>query len=91
MCILLEKVIDVEIVATSGLRTPEENAKVGGVPNSSHLKGLAIDFSCGSGILRYKIIFGAVAVGFKRIGIAKDHIHLDVDPDKPLPTVFLEN
>lgn len=29
---------------TSGPRTPEENAAVGGVPDSAHLKGRAIDF-----------------------------------------------
>lgn len=33
-----------EPVITSDLRTPEHNAKVGGVPNSTHVHGLAEDF-----------------------------------------------
>lgn len=36
-------------VITSDIRTPEHNAKVGGVPNSTHVHGLAEDFQ-----LRYK-------------------------------------
>ena len=31
------------IVITSGYRSPEYNAKVGGSPNSQHIKGKAID------------------------------------------------
>lgn len=34
------------ITITSGYRTEEHNAKVGGVPNSQHLFGVAADFTC---------------------------------------------
>lgn len=82
---------DTEIIATSGYRTVEKNARVGGVRNSSHLKGLAIDISAPDGLTRQKILFCAIASGFKRIGIGKTHIHLDIDDTKPTPTVFFDN
>jgi len=92
MCNLMDRLIDEEVIATSGLRSTEHNKEVGGNPNSSHLKGLAIDIGTPNGKVRYKVIFAALAVGFKRIGIPKefDHIHLDIDESKPLPTIFID-
>ena len=34
------------IVINSGYRTVKRNAKVGGTPESSHTKGLAVDIAC---------------------------------------------
>lgn len=34
------------IIVTSGYRSPELNAAVGGVPNSAHITGRAADFIC---------------------------------------------
>ena len=40
---------------TSGYRTKEHNAEVGGVPNSSHLIGVASDIAVSGGADRYII------------------------------------
>ena len=78
----------IELTITSAYRTTEENEKVGGVPNSSHLKGLAVDVAVASGRQRYYIVKGAMEFGFRRIGVGKYHIHLDMDFNKPYPVIF---
>jgi len=87
---LFDKVCDSEIIATSGFRTKEENDEAGGVPNSSHLKGMAIDLACPDSNVRHKILFASIAIGFKRIGLGKEHIHLDIDLEKPYPVIFFD-
>ena len=67
---------------TSGFRTTEHNNSVGGVENSSHLKGCAADISCTSSSQRSIMVRALVNVGFTRLGIAKSFIHVDNDPNK---------
>jgi len=67
---------------TSGYRTPEHNAKVGGVPSSSHTVGRAVDIYAPTSTQKYIIINALLQVGFNRIGIAKNFIHVDDDPSK---------
>ena len=67
---------------TSGYRTKEHNAEVGGVPNSSHLVGVAADIAVSSGNERYIILNALIKAGFKRIGIAKTFIHCDLSETK---------
>ena len=67
---------------TSGYRTKEHNAEVGGVQNSSHLIGVASDIAVSSGSERYTILNALIKAGFKRIGVAKTFIHCDTDSNK---------
>ena len=73
----------------SGYRTKEHNLSVGGTSLSSHLKGLAADIRCSSSQERYKILYGLVKAGFKRIGIHRNFIHVDLDSEKPQNIIFL--
>lgn len=88
---VLERAIDIDIFITSGLRSIEHNAEVGGVPKSSHLTGLAVDIACHDSNTRFKIVFNALVAGFKRIGLGKDHVHLDINYNKPNPIIFFDN
>lgn len=74
---------NVPFVITSGYRCEEYNKKVGGVGESAHTKGLAVDIAVVSGSARFAILQAAIIVGFTRIGIGKGFIHLDVDEKKP--------
>lgn len=69
-------------IVNSGYRTKSHNKAVGGSPNSSHLKGLAVDIHCPDSQFRYSVIKEAIKLGIDRIGIYKTFIHIDVDKSK---------
>ena len=70
------------LVINSGYRTIEHNAEVGGKPDSSHLKGLAVDISCTNSTDRFKLEGILREVGFTRIGMGSTFIHVDIDKEK---------
>ena len=72
----------------SGYRSPQHNASVGGVPNSSHTKGWAADIAVTSTQNRFLIINSLLSVGFNRIGVYKTFCHVDLDPDKPKNVIW---
>ena len=91
--LLLDKargIAGIPFVINSGYRTVAHNKAVGGVANSSHLSGLAVDLRARNGAESYGIIKAAMEVGIKRIGInrKKNFIHLDIDSTKPSPTIY---
>jgi hypothetical protein len=65
------------IIINRGWSCEEWNAKVGGVPNSWHRHGFAIDVHCVDSKKRIIIVKHAIDIGFKDISIAKTFIHLD--------------
>lgn len=68
---------------TCGLRTADQNDTVGGVKDSAHLRGLAVDLSCSDSEARFKMVSALLLAGFKRIGIYDKHIHVDRDETLP--------
>lgn len=64
---------------TSGYRTLAHNKKVGGVRNSAHRRGRAVDIACPSSRERFHLIDLALKHGIVRVGIGKTFLHLDLD------------
>jgi len=76
-------------VITSAMRCPEHNERVGGVPDSEHLHGQAVDIAAAGSRQRYHTVRGAVESGFSRIGVGRTFIHLGGSPDKPAEVMWL--
>ena len=86
---LARKIAGIPFVITSGFRTPEKNQSIpGSVPNSAHLKGLAVDLRVENHHEVALIFDAAKAVGITRRILYVDknfqpvHVHIDVDPEK---------
>ena len=78
----------IPFVINSAYRSPEHNAKIGGKPNSSHLKGLAVDISVTNSRQRFIALNALLEVGFTRIGIADTFIHVDLDNGKSKDVIW---
>ena len=84
-------------ILTSGFRSPEKNKSViGAVPDSSHLKGLAVDIRVTSSRQVALILDAAKKVGIDRRGIyvntffSPTHVHIDTDPEKAGNVIFIK-
>jgi hypothetical protein len=73
---------------TSGWRCEPHNVKEGGKPDSPHLKGMAVDISCPESRDRFIMLFHALGL-FRRIGIGKNFLHVDVDKEKDQEVIWL--
>ncbi len=74
-------IVGAPITLTSGFRTPERNALVGGVPNSAHLKGQAYDF-VPKGISTKDAAdrIAKSGIAFDQIEDGGDHVHVSFAP-----------
>jgi len=77
------------VIITSAYRCKVHNKRIGGVKNSSHTRGLAVDVKASNSKDRHKILSFLLSKGIKRIGIASSFIHFDLDPEKPQNVVWL--
>ena len=77
------------LIILSGCRCINHNKSVRGKPNSSHLKGYAVDILCTDVEFRYNLIFNLINMGITRIGIADSFIHADIDYNKRHPVIWV--
>lgn len=92
------EIAGIPFVITSGLRSLQKNESIlGATPDSSHLKGLAVDLRVRSSREAALIIDAAKEAGIDRRGIYVDsywnprHVHLDTDPDKIDNVLFIKS
>lgn len=81
----------IPFIITSGFRTPEHNAEVGGAKNSAHLRGNAVDIKANNDLERYRILEALWFYNANRIGIYNDHIHVDNDPTLTPRVIWVNN
>ena len=72
----------VPFVITSGYRDPAHNTDVGGVKNSAHSSGLAVDLRAPNDEYGKQVAFGLGRAGFVRVGFYSRHLHADIDETK---------
>ena len=74
----LRTTVGVTFTVSSGYRTAEYNARVGGKAESLHLVGMAadIDHTAWDGATRHKFVTAALALGFS-VGVYRKHFHVD--------------
>ena len=87
-------IANVPFKVNSGFRTQKHNQWLidngyPASPDSSHLKGIAVDISCKFSNRRWLIINALLKVGINRIGIGKNFIHCDIDDSKPSNVVWV--
>lgn len=89
---MLDKARDVAgfpFYITSGKRSAEHNASVGGVSDSSHVRGIGVDLQAPVGVQERQAMCWALGLaGFKRIGIYDKHFHVDIDTEKAQNVVW---
>jgi len=84
----------IPFIITSGFRTVSHNKKLikegyTASSNSSHLLGLAADIYCTDSRSRYIILDALQEVGFTRIGVAPNFLHVDLDINKPQHRIWV--
>jgi zinc D-Ala-D-Ala carboxypeptidase len=75
------------LLVSSGYRCSKHDKGEKGEGN--HTQGKAVDIACPDSTLRFAIIRQAILLGFKRIGIHRDFLHLDMVSDSEHPNNVL--
>lgn len=83
------QIAGIPFVLSSAYRSPEWEKSKGRSGEGAHTQGKAFDIVCRSSTNRWLIVFGALASGFRRIGISKTFIHLDDSVDLSNPCIWL--
>jgi hypothetical protein len=80
------------LTIVSGTRCERHNRKMGGKSHSAHVprEGVshAADIRCPDAAFRFAFLAAALPM-FNRIGVGKDFIHVDDDPELPANAVWL--
>jgi len=80
----LEKQVGKHVNIHSGRRCPDYNRSIGGYIDSPHITGMAADISV-EGYSMLALAKICVEIGFERIGIYPNHVHVDmIDPHPSL-------
>ena len=74
--------IDFPLVVTSGYRCKRHNKDVGGVPNSAHTRGYAVDVRITSPLERYELIEQLVYHGLS-FGVYSNFVHIELKRGDP--------
>lgn len=67
---------------SSGYRSPEHNAKVGGAKKSAHMEGRAADVADIADAELVDFLEAAYSAGFRRFGIMNTAVHVDDQPGR---------
>lgn len=86
----LREAVKMPLVIHSGYRTPEHNATLANsVAGSAHTSGHAADLRALDSATKFRILEAAFRLGFRRVGIGKDFVHIDDDVTKPQDVSWL--
>jgi len=77
------------VIITSGSRCPYHNHVEGGTNSSAHLTGDAADIATANSKERYEVIQYFIEVGYRRIGIGKTFVHVDLNDPNPQDVIWL--
>lgn len=69
----------IPLVLNCAYRSKAWDIKKGRSGNSAHTRGKAADIRCNANGTRWKIVKAAIELGFTRIGIGKNYVHVDTD------------
>ena len=86
----LRSLVDLPLLVNSGFRTQARNDSLPrSVKTSAHMAGEAADLYVAASRDRFKIVHAALSLGFTRIGIGSNFVHVDIDKTKPQEVIWL--